>query len=268
MHINHLEHILRLKRKEVARLEEKAEMNSNHSLNQILKQTREPKSHFSKALKGQHLNVIAEVKRRSPSCGEIRQINDPAALALEYCRGGAAAISVLTDEQSFGGSLGDLREVTSVLAVQYPQVAVLRKDFILHPLQLAEAVLEGAHAVLLIAHAVADLKSLIQEAKRLGLETLTEVHDRAGLELALEAEAPIIGINHRNLETFQVDLSISEKLRPLVPNHVVVVAESGIHLPDQAKRMRTLGFDAILVGEALVRSDNPSKLIREMRNES
>lgn len=266
MKSHYLDKILTEKKQEVARLIEETKYHPQHPFNQILQQTYAPTSQFSAALKGPNLSVIAEVKRRSPSCGEIQAIEDPVKLALEYSQGGASAVSVLTDAKSFGGSLNDLSQVSKALALKSPKVSVLRKDFIIHPLQLAEAVSNGAHAVLLIAHVVRkELKFLIQEAQRLGLEILTEVHNLADLELALEAEAAIIGINHRNLDTFEIDLTISERLRPLIPPHVIAVAESGIHHPAQAERMRDLGFDAILVGEALVRSKEPSKLIKKLK---
>lgn len=266
---NYLDKIIIHKKQEVERLMNETKIDPEHHLNKILNQIHKPCAHFSAALKGPNLAIIGEVKRRSPTCGEIERINDPAELALKYCQGGASAISVLTDAKSFGGSLLDMSQVTHALDLQYPNVSVLRKDFILHPLQLAEAVSAGANAVLLIVHTVGkNLTFLLQEARRLGLEVLTEVHDLADLELALEAEAPIIGINHRNLTTFEIDLSISAILRPLIPPHIITVAESGIHQPMQAKQMRELGFDAILVGEALVRSKDPSKLIKLMRGEN
>lgn len=216
---------------------------------------------FAAALRGSELAVIGEVKRRSPSKGELREIADPLALAQEYCAGGAGAISVLTDGPSFGGSLDDLRRVSEGVAAP-----TLRKDFILHPLQLAEAVRAGASAVLLIARLVGkDLEKLLQVAEEIGLETLTEVHDRDDLEMALEAKAPIIGINHRNLHTFVIDMSISEQLLPLIPAHVITVAESGIRSAEEARQLRELGYDAVLVGEALVKSQYPSRLIAEMR---
>lgn len=265
---DYLDKILVRKKQELEQLINETKRDPKHPLNQILNQSRAPSTHFSKALKKPGLNVIAEVKRRSPSLGEIGQIDNVAELALKYCQGGASAVSVLTDGEGFGGSLSDAKLVAQTLATQYPSVAVLRKDFILHPLHLAEAVLVGAHAVLLISHAVGNnLKFLIQEAHRLGLETLTEVHDIEGLQLAIEAGAPIIGINHRNLTTFELDLNISQTLRPMVPPHTIAVAESGIHEPSQAKRMQELGYDAILVGEALVRSKDPTKLIRQMKGE-
>lgn len=217
------------------------------------------KKRFSAALK--KFAVIGEVKRRSPSRGVIGEIDDPVALAKKYIQGGAGAISVLTDGPSFGGCLEDLQRVSAGI-----EAPTLRKDFILHPLQLAEAATAGASAVLLIARLVGkELKSLMTTAELLGLETLTEIHDEEDLQLALEAGAPIIGVNHRNLETFAIDLSISDRLKPLIPAGVITVAESGIHTPEQAKRMRELGYDAILVGEALVKAENPARLIAAMR---
>lgn len=266
---NHLDAILKQKQIEVDVLLHATAGDEKHPLNQILSQSYAAGSHFSKALKQPSLAVIAEVKRRSPTLGEIRQIEDPVKLALEYCRGGASAISVLTDAEGFGGSLTDLSQVAESVRLHYPDVAILRKDFIIHPLQLAEAVSAGAHAILLIACALGSkLKPLLQEAYRLGLEVLTEVHDLADLELAIGAEAPIIGINHRNLTTFKIDFTTSTTLRPLIPRGTIIVAESGIHTPLQALQMHDLGYSAILVGEALVRAKDPAALIRLMLGES
>lgn len=265
---NYLEKIIATKQAEVDRLIEETKMNPGHPLNRVLQMNHPQSEHFSKALKNKGLSVIAEVKRRSPSCGELRSIDNPARLAIQYCHGGASAISVLTDSTYFGGSLSDLNCVSEALSSDYPNVAVLRKDFIIHPLQLAEAVKAGAHAVLLIVSVVGkDLKFLMEQARRLGLEVLTEVHDLSDLETALEVNAPIIGINHRNLITFEMDLTISETLMPLIPNSIITVAESGIHQPLQARSLRKLGFDAILAGEALVRSNNPELLIQKMKGD-
>ncbi len=265
---NHLDKILQFKKREIERLLEETRADPKHPLNLILSDNRPPSTHFSDALRTDHLSVIAEIKRRSPTAGSLRPIQDPVELALRYCQGGASAISILTDSESFGGSLNDLKQVAHSLNKDRCLVPLLRKDFILHPLQLAEAVASGAQAVLLIVSAVGkELKRLIKEAEHLGLETLTEVHDRADLDLALEAEAPVIGINHRNLQTFEIDLKLSEKLFPLIPSSVITVAESGIRSIEEAKRMRELGFDAILVGEALVRSEDPVRLIELMRGE-
>ena len=226
------------------------------------------KGKFASALKQDSLAVIGEIKRRSPSRGALQEISDPVQLALEYCQGGASAISVLTDVH-FDGKLDDLKRVCQVLDHLYPHVPVLRKDFIIHPIQLVESLNAGASAVLLIAKVLgADLKSFILEAKRLGLETLTEVHDAEDLALAIQAGATIIGINHRNLSTFEIDLNISRDLRPLIPSSILTVAESGIFTPADADTMRKREFDAVLVGEALVCSDNPAELIAQLKGGS
>ncbi len=223
---------------------------------------RRSKKLFSSALKRKELAVIAEIKRRSPSQGEMAKIDDPLMLSQEYCKAGVAAISILTDKKNFGGSLEDLR----LVAEAQLSIPLLRKDFIFHPIQLAEAAFFGADAVLLIVAAVGkNLKFLLQEAHHLGLEVLTEVHDEPELELALKAGAEIIGVNHRNLTTFEVDLSVSKRLRPHIPSSIITVAESGIQTLNQAREMREMGFDAVLVGEALVKSRAPALLIEQMR---
>jgi anthranilate phosphoribosyltransferase len=263
---NYLDKILVDKRIEVEKLITETNNKPDHPLNKLLKEGRPCKNLFSKALKGSTLSVIAEVKRHSPSLGSIKEIKDPVDLALRYCKGGASAISVLTDEKAFKGSLEDLENVSKALIKTYPHVSTLRKDFIIHPLQLAQAALAGASAVLLIAYVLKkELSFFIKEAKRLGLETLTEIHDLQDLHYALDANAPIIGINHRNLRTFEIDLTLSKKLKPLLPSRAITVAESGIHTPEQAHQMLSLGYDAILVGEALVRCDNPTKLLSSMK---
>ncbi len=262
---SYLDKLIDNKKQEIQRLIHEAEANPSHYLNKVLSHKYSPSKRFSSALKKENLSIIAEIKRKSPSLGNIRSIDNSVELALKYCQGGASAISVLTDFQGFGGSLFDMNEVSRELKLKYSNISVLRKDFIFHPLQLAEAVFFGADAVLLIVRVVEkNLSFLIKEAENLGLEVLTEVHNLNELELALEAEASIIGINHRNLSTFDIDLSISRTLKPLIPSHIVTVAESGIHTPEQALQMKELGFDAILVGEALVRSQDPLHLIQLM----
>lgn len=263
---NYLDKILVDKRKEVEKLVAQVKNQPFHPLNKILAEGNPCKKLFSKALKQSTLSVIAEVKRHSPSIGSIKEIKDPVDLALRYSTGGASAISVLTDEKAFKGSLEDLEKVSKALSKDYPDIPTLRKDFIIHPLQLAETVLAGASAVLLIAYILkTELAFFIKEAERLGLETLTEIHDLQDLRYAIDAKAPIIGINHRNLRTFEIDLKISEKLKPFLPPQAITVAESGIHTPEQAQKMRALGFDAILVGEALVRSNDPSRILSSMK---
>lgn len=266
--VNYLEKMLIEKRAQNEKLQREIDSQINHPLSIILKSSKKENSGlFKKALTAPGLSIIAEIKRRSPSKGMIREITDSIALSQEYCRGGAAAISVLTDFAKFGGSLEELKNVTAAIKTTYPHVATLKKDFIIHPLQLTQAVMTGAHAVILIVAALGDkVHLLIEQASRLGLETLVEVHTINELELALEAGATIIGVNHRNLKTFETDLDLGEKLRPLIPSYVVAVAESGMKDEKDAKRMKNLGFDAILVGEALMRSEDPASLIKKMKN--
>jgi indole-3-glycerol phosphate synthase len=206
-------------------------------------------------------SVIAEVKRRSPSKGELAGIPDPAALAAAYERGGAAAISVLTEERRFGGSLDDLRAVRA--AVDIP---VLRKDFVVEPYQLLEARAAGADLVLLIVAALPGdpLVHLHDLARELGLTVLVEVHDEPETERAVDLGAALVGVNARNLKTLEVDPATFAKLAPLVPGDVVKVAESGISGPDDVRRHVTEGADVVLVGEALVRDGDPEGAVRAM----
>ena len=207
-----------------------------------------------------HLCVIAEIKRRSPSKGDLAPDLDPATTARAYEAGGAACLSVLTDGPYFGGSSTDL-----VAARAATSVPVLRKDFTVDPLQIDEARVMGADAVLLIVAALDDaqLRDLHAHALDHGLAVLVEVHDAAELERALAVEPRIVGINARDLRSFSEDLSIGERLVETIPDDVVAVAESAIRRPEDADRMGEAGFDAILVGEALVRSEDPCALIQE-----
>jgi anthranilate phosphoribosyltransferase len=212
---------------------------------------RGPRRSLSAALspRGGPTRVIAEVKRRSPSAGPIAPIIDPGALAEAYVRQGAAAISVLTNGPDFGGSLDDLAAVRARV-----DVPVLRKEFIVGPRQLDEAVAVGADAVLLIASVLGrGLRSMRRLAESLGLECLVEVHDAAELELALDAGATLVGINNRDLRSFEVDLGTTERLAPAVPQGVLLVTESGIRAPDDVARLRRAGVANFLVGEYLVR---------------
>lgn len=216
---------------------------------------------FSRALKRERLAVIAEIKRKSPSKGILNAQINPAELARSYVQGGAAAISVLTDEEGFGGTLHDLKAVVEAC----PGTPVLRKDFIIDIKQLYETARAGAHAVLLIAAVLKDrLPEFVRDAGSYGLETLVEVHDINELHLAHIAGARIIGVNNRNLTTFQVSLSVAESLAPHFSTSVVKVAESGIENSAHAAQMRRVGYDAILVGEALVKSQSPQDLIEEL----
>ena len=206
-------------------------------------------------------SVIAEVKRRSPSKGDLAEIADPAALATEYAAGGAAAISVLTEERRFGGSLDDLRAVRAAV-----DVPVLRKDFIVTPYQLVEARAAGADLALLIVAALDDdeLAGLHNEARELGLTVLVEVHDEAETERAVALGAELIGVNARNLKTLEVDVDTFGRLAPLVPADRVLVAESGITGPTDVKRFVAEGAQVVLVGEALVRDGAPRDAVAAM----
>lgn len=206
-------------------------------------------------------SVIAEVKRRSPSKGDLADIPDPAALAAAYARGGAAAISVLTEERRFGGSLDDLRAVRAAV-----DVPLLRKDFVVENYQLLEARAAGADLVLLIVAALSDeaLRTLYDHARELGLTPLVEVHDEPEAERALAVGPSLIGINARNLKTLDVDPATFGKVAPLLPAGVVRVAESGISRPDDVRRVAAEGADVVLVGEALVRDGDPEAAVRAM----
>ena len=210
---------------------------------------------------GSGLKVIAEVKRRSPSKGSFGVSIDPAMLATEYEAGGAACISVLTDEQFFGGSAADLADARSACSLP-----VLRKDFLLSPACICDARLMGADAVLLIVAALRDeeLSELTELAAWLGMDALVEVHDDEELGRALDARAKIVGVNQRDLRTFGVDTTRAERLRASIPAGVVAVAESGIRGAEDAKRLAECGFDAALVGEAIMCSADRPALVRAM----
>jgi indole-3-glycerol phosphate synthase len=199
--------------------------------------------------------VIAELKKASPSKGILRDDYRPAATARGYQQVGAAAISVLTDEEFFKGSLDDLKQVSE--AVKIP---VLRKDFILDPFQILEARAAGADAVLLIvaAHTDADLKHLYSTARRMNLDVLCEVHTPEELERAVDLGAEVIGVNCRNLNTMQVDPRVHMDLVRAMPTAVLRVAESGIKSPSDVERLLAAGYDAFLVGEALMRQPDPA----------
>lgn len=214
------------------------------------------------ALSAPGRRFIAEVKRASPSRGDIGAIADPAALAAQYQAGGAAAISVLTEPAHFKGSLDDLRAVRANVSLP-----VLRKDFLVDPWQAWEARAAGADAALLIAAALPGerLREMASALAEAGLEALLEVHDEAELETALESGAPIVGVNARSLRTLEVDLAVSERLGARIPRGVTGVAESGIKTKADVDRLAKAGFRAFLVGEALVASGNASRTLEEWR---
>jgi indole-3-glycerol phosphate synthase len=207
------------------------------------------------------VGVIAEVKRRSPSAGAIGTALDAVAHARAYAAGDAVAISVLTEETHFGGSLEDLSRV-----VESVELPVLRKDFILDELQLLEARAAGAAAVLVIACILtpARLRELAREALRMGLGVLVEVHTTAELNAALAVQGATVGVNCRDLDSFAVDLATAERLLPLVPPEVVAVAESGIETRRDVERMAAAGADHVLVGTALSRLAEPGPAVRAL----
>ena len=218
---------------------------------------RDPMPHFRAA----GSSVIAEVKRRSPSKGDLAAIPDPAELARRYAAGGAAAISVLTEQRRFGGSLEDLRAVRA--AVDTP---ILRKDFVVTSYQVVEARAAGADLVLLIVAALDgdQLRRLHDEARELGLTVLVEVHDAAETERAVELGAELVGVNARNLKTLAIHDDTFGRLAPLIPDDRVKVAESGIFGPDDVARFVREGARAVLVGEALVKDGDPEGAVRKM----
>jgi indole-3-glycerol phosphate synthase len=214
-----------------------------------------PALDFVAALAQPGVSLIAEVKRASPSKGLIARDFDPVTLALTYADGGAAAISCLTDSRFFQGQLEHLTAIKEAFRSRNIQLPVLRKDFIYHPYQVLEARVAGADAILLIMAALgdADYRDLLTYARELGMEALVEVHDEAELERAMLANPRVIGVNNRDLRTFEVDLNATARLRPLIPEDVLLVAESGIRGAGDVEVLREMGVDAMLVGETLVR---------------
>ncbi len=218
---------------------------------------------FAGALRGPRIALIAEVKKASPSRGVLRTDFEPVALARQYTEAGAAAISVLTDEAHFQGTLEHLRAIREALPDGPP---LLRKDFLFDSYQVYEARAYGADALLLIAAILeaAALAELIRLTGTLGMTALVEVHDKAEVERALQASAEVIGINNRDLRTFDVDLATTERLRPLIPATQTVVAESGIFTRDDMRRLEACGVQAVLIGEALVTATEPGAKVREL----
>ena len=254
--MNRLDEILRVKREEIERLRPRA------AELQRLALRRTDFRGFRAALipPGGKLAAIGEIKKASPSAGVIAESFDPVAIARDYASGGAAAISVLTDETFFQGNLKDLENVRT--SVSLP---VLRKDFILDEIQIAQARAAGADAVLLIVAALEDkqLRALLTAALKYQLDALVEVHTFEELVRALDAGVEVIGINNRDLTTFEIDLSVTEKLSEEVPNELVLVSESGIKSSADVERIKACGVDAILVGEALMRGQLSIEKLRK-----
>jgi indole-3-glycerol phosphate synthase len=240
-----LDRIVSVKRREVAELSPlRAEIIARA-------QDSAPTRDFAAALRSPaEVRLLAEVKRRSPSAGEIRPGADPAGVARAYALAGAAAVSVLTDREFFGGGLDALRAVRA--AVELP---VIRKDFVIDPLQVWEARADGADAVLLIVRILGDsaLADLLGLARELGMDALVEAHDSVELERAMAAGAALVGVNNRDLDTFHTDLELCIRLAPRVPARTTYVGESGIRTAADVDRLGRAGIDAILVGESLMR---------------
>ncbi|HEY4244181.1 MAG TPA: indole-3-glycerol phosphate synthase TrpC [Kofleriaceae bacterium] len=219
---------------------------------------------FARALRreaGAPIRVLAEIKRASPSAGPIRPGADPADIARAYAAGGAAAISVLTDRRFFDGDLAFLARARAAAPVP-----LLRKDFVVDAYQLAEARAAGADGVLLIVAALPPslLAELAAAARDYQLDALVEVHDAAEAEIALAAGATLVGVNHRDLRTFQIDMTLTGRLAALVPPEVTLVAESGIRTPADVAALAAAGAHAILVGEQLMRAPDPGAALREL----
>jgi indole-3-glycerol phosphate synthase len=208
------------------------------------------------------LAVIAEMKPRSPLRGTLTEVYQPAALARAYHSGGAAAVSVLTHEEGFGGSPEHIAIVRAEA-----DLPILRKDFIIEEYQMLEARSLGAEAVLLIVAALGAerLAELMDCARRLGMEALVEVHDADEVDAALSVGARVISVNHRNLCNFEIDMTLTARLRDRIGGHRVIVAESGVGSAADARRLQETGADAVLVGEMLMRSHDPEKTVRELR---
>ena len=215
-----------------------------------------------KATKENPYRIIAEVKKASPSKGIIREDFDPVLIAQAYEQGGADSLSILTEPHFFKGDkeyLGAIRRYTSI--------PLLRKDFIVDKYQLVEALAYGADYVLLIATALSrkELKELLNYTHHLGLEALVEIHNKTDLVKAIFAGANIIGINHRNLETFEMDMSLTQKLIPLIPNSKIIVAESGISTHETVQELSKVGADAFLVGEHFMRQEDITQAVKDLK---
>jgi len=248
-----------------ARVAEEREHRPLETLRRAAENADPPRPFAAALARPGRIGVIAEYKRRSPSRGAIREDLAPADVARRYERGGAAALSILTDEPHFGGTLAHLVEARG--ATRLP---VLRKDFTVDPWQVWEARAAAADAVLMIVAALtdADLRTLLATAREAGLAALVEVHDRAELERAIGAGATVVGVNNRDLRTLEVSLETALALSEAIPDDVVAVAESGIRSGDDVRRLRAAGFDAVLIGEHLMTAPDPGEALRRLALES
>lgn len=263
---NKLEPILAEKRVEVMELYKFITENPKSPLARLLRGEIETHTNnvFKNALSSSYLAVIAEIKRKSPSKGMIAPISNVTELAQHYISGGASALSILTDKTFFNGSIQDLSQVKNEISSPVP---IIRKDFIIDEVQIAEAKVAGADAILCIVAALGSkTKKLLEYARSLGLDVLVEIHNENELNIAIDSGADIIGINNRNLNTFIVDTDLSLQLVEKIPNSIIKVAESGITTPAMARKYYQAGFNAVLIGEALVKSEDPENFIMECRH--
>lgn len=254
--MNHLDKILVSKRCEVEK--KRSELDLAHLRDRITPRA-DPRS-FSGAIRlKDRMALIAEIKRASPSAGVIREDFEPSTLARAYERGGAHALSILTDEPFFQGKLKYLLQARCSTSLP-----CLRKDFIIDEYQIWEARLADADAILLIVAALTpqELLRLIQIASEAEVETLVEVHNDRELDIALEAGAPILGINNRDLQTFQVDLGVTERLAAKIPLDRLIISESGIHTPEDVRKVQACGVHGVLVGESLMRQADVESAVR------
>ena len=252
---NKLVEILEEKKREVARLKK-------NGLPASMKAVREARRDFEEALTSNHgIDLIAEIKFGSPSAGIIRENSNPVVIGQAYEKAGAAAISLLTDRIFFKGDLKNLPRLKQVVSLP-----ILRKDFIIDEIQIMESAIFGADAVLLIARilSVKRLKNLLNVSREYGINALVEIHDEADLEKALNCDAKVIGINNRDLDTFDIRLNTTLKLAPLIPSDKVVVSESGIHAGQDMLAFKGLNIQAVLVGSALMGAGDPGDKAMEM----
>jgi indole-3-glycerol phosphate synthase len=242
------------------RLEERKRTRALGDLDHMLADT-PPCLPFAESLSRPGTSVIAEYKRRSPSAGPIREDATVTDVVRAYERGGAAAVSVLTERDHFGGSLEDLQEARRAL-----DIPILRKDFTVDPYQIYEARVAGADAILLVVGSLSirELGSLYGVTRELEMDAIVEVHDEEELEAALDVDADIIGINNRDLEDFSLDLQVTYDLLTDVPTGKTVVSESGIHTREDVEELEDAGVDAVLVGEAVMRAPDPEAAVREL----
>jgi len=263
---DYLKKIIENKKIEVTQLKTIIAQDPAHPIRQFFQAPENfaPIHRFKKAITRKKSSLIAEIKRKSPSKNALAEIPDPISLAKQYVAGGASAISVLTDAYGFAGSIKDLKLVST--ALKDTDVAVLRKDFMIDPVQIAESLIAGADAILLIVAVLNERTAMmLDKAKSLGVDAVVEVHDKDELNYAVSIGAEIIGVNNRDLSSFDVDPQRAFTLLPYIPDDVLKIAESGMQSSETAAQYITAGFDAVLIGEALVRSGDPEKFIEKFR---